>query len=108
MTHPNKAMGNGYEYRFLERMIALGAVKTHRNYGSLGFTDVSWTDKNGFTHEAQLKFSSKKMPHVSQKYIDELKIYAKRKTKTKVWLVKKCSIRAKSKDKGKELWTPIN
>lgn len=90
MTHPNKKKGNAFETRFLQKMKSIGATRIHRHYGSIGITDVEWTDKEGQKHEAQLKFSSKKTPYISQKEAEELYDYAKSKTDgTIVWLVKK-------------------
>ena len=90
MTHPNKRKGNAFENRFLQKMKSIGATKTHRNYGSIGITDVQWTDKECQKHEAQLKFSSKKTPYVTNSECERLYEYAKSKTDgTIVWLVKK-------------------
>jgi len=110
MTHPNKEKGNSYENGFLTRMQRIGATKIHRNYGSIGTMDVSWTDVLGQKHEAQLKFSSLKLPKVSRTYFDNLIEYAYRmkKKNTKCWLICKCSRLSKSKDRDREVWIPLN
>lgn len=101
MTHPNKQKGNDYERRFLKERLKKGATRAVRHYGSLGITDVEWTDKNGYQHEAQLKFSSKHMPYIRFKEECKLKQYALEKKGVKVWLVMKQS-------RKKEVWRALN
>lgn len=102
MTHPNKKKGNNYENRFITRMKKLGAKSAIRHYGSIGITDVEWTDQNGKKHEAQLKFSSRGTPRISKKEMNSLYDYAQKlKGKVKVWLVKKQSYK-------KEEWFLLN
>jgi len=92
LTHPNKKRGNNYEYRFMKKRIKEGATDVIRHYGSLGATDVEWTDKNGQRHEAQLKFSSKVRPGINLRDWFRLKEYAESKPKIKIWLVTKQSL----------------
>jgi len=91
MTHKNKKKGNNYENRFLENLKKQGAKKAWRHYGSLGATDIEWTDKAGQEHEAQLKFSSVKQPKVSREHLELLKEYARQKPHKKIWTVCKLS-----------------
>ena len=100
MTHPNKRKGNAYETRFLKKMEKLGAIRTFRHYGSIGVTDVEWTDKRGQKHEAQLKFSSKK-PRISFQERTRLRSYALAKKDTLVWLVMKTAYK-------EEIWERCN
>lgn len=71
-------------------MQKIGAIRIFRHYGSIGITDVEWTDKYGQKHEAQLKFSSKK-PQISSKEAEILYDYAQKKKSENilVWLVMK-------------------
>lgn len=102
LTHPNKRKGNSYETRFLERMEKQGAIRIYRHYGSIGTTDVEWTDKEGQQHEAQLKFSSKK-PYISVKECEELYDYAQQKKKQNIliWLIMKTAYKP-------EVWKRLN
>jgi len=101
MTHKNKIMGNAYEHRFIDRLKKYGMKKVWRHYGSLGATDVEWTDKDGQEHEAQLKFSSIKQPKVSKAHLELLKEYAiKNKPNKKIWTVCK-------QTRKPEVWTLI-
>lgn len=79
MTHPNKKKDDNYENRFVARMLKLGAKFAVRHYGSLGITDVEWTDKNNQKHEAQLKFS-KNIPRISKDEMQGLQEHAKKLT----------------------------
>ena len=71
-------------------MLKMGAVKAFRHYGSIGVTDVEWTDSKYQKHEAQLKFSSTK-PRISSEECERLLKYAQEKKKENVivWLVMK-------------------
>lgn len=100
MTHKNKKKGNNYETRFLEKRKKEGAKRTWRHYGSLGATDVEWTDKNGQRHEAQLKFSSIRQPKVSAEHLEMLEEYSDQRPNIKIWTV--CKERRKP-----EVWTLI-
>lgn len=66
----------------------------------MGATDIDWTDKKGLQHEAQLKFSTVKLPKMGDKSMEALKRYAKMRKKKKIWLVCKVS-------RGEEVWTEI-
>jgi hypothetical protein len=94
-------MGFSYEHRFVERMLKQGAKKAYRHYGSRGIMDVEWTDQFGFKNEAQLKFSSKKQPKVSQKELARIKEYASKKVGVKIWTICKMS-------RGDEIWEAMN
>lgn len=98
----NHAKGFGFEHRFVKRMLKQGARRAVRHYGSRGTMDVEWTDQLGFRHEAQLKFSSKKLPKVSKKEMDKIRPYAERKKEQgiKVWVICKVS-------RGAEVWEAI-
>lgn len=87
MTHKNKKKGNNYENRFIDRLKEQGMKKTWRHYGSLGATDVEWTDKDGQEHEAQLKFSSIKQPKLSKAHLELLIEYARQRSHKKIWTV---------------------
>ena len=100
MTHPNKRKGNNYENRFIKKMLDLGAERAIRHYGSIGVTDVEWTDKHGQKHEAQLKFSSAK-PRITTAEVGRLYEYAKSKKDTLVWLVMKTAYKP-------EIWKKMN
>lgn len=97
----NHSMGFSYEHRFVKKRLKEGAKKAIRHYGSRGVTDVEWTDQFGFKNEAQLKFSSKKIPKVSSKELVRIQEYASRMVEVKVWIV--CKMR-----NGKEVWESIN
>lgn len=96
----NRLIGFSYEHRFVAKLKKQGMKRVKRHYGSMGATDVDWTDKSGQKHEAQLKFSTKKLPKVSDKTILALYRYAKMKKTKKIWLVCKVS-------RGEERWTEI-
>ena len=102
MTHPNKRSGNSYESRFVKKMLKFGARSAFRHYGSIGVTDVEWTDKEGQQHEAQLKFSKKK-PYITAAESERLYVYAIEKIKQNiiVWLIMKTAYKA-------EVWKRIN
>lgn len=89
MTHPNKKKGNGFEYRFLAKMEKQGCTETVRHWGSLGTMDVEWTDTEGVRNEAQLKFSTKKLPKVYGKARKEIVQYAKDNPDKKIWIITK-------------------
>lgn len=97
----NRRKGFGYEHRFVSKRKAEGAKRVKRHYGSLGATDVEWIDALGFKNEAQLKFSTVKLPKVSEKDRRRLRAYANRKKKTKIWIVCKVS-------RGAEIWEALN
>lgn len=100
MTHKNKKKGNNYENRFNTRLKFQGMKKVWRHFGSLGATDVEWTDKDDQEHEAQLKFSSIQQPKLSKKHLELLREYAKQRSHKKIWTV--------CKQSGKpEVWTLI-
>lgn len=94
-------MGFSYEHRFVAKMIKDGAKSAIRHYGSRGIMDVEWTDSEGFRHEAQLKFSSKKQPKVSKKERLRIEEYAAKKQGVKVWIVCKMVYKA-------EIWEAVN
>jgi len=95
-------MGFSYEHRFVERMLKQGAKRAIRHYGSRGIMDVEWTDQFGFKNEAQLKFSSKVQPKVSNKELVRIKEYAEKvKGKRKVWII--CKMTRKE-----EVWVAMN
>jgi len=96
----NRQHGFQYEYRFVRRLKKEGMKKVKRHYGSMGATDIDWTDKKGQKHEAQLKFSTKTLPKISQKTYEALQRYAKMKKTKKIWLVCKVS-------RGDERWLEI-
>lgn len=97
----NHSMGFSYEHRFVAKLLKKGARRAVRHYGSRGVTDVEWVDQLGFKHEAQLKFSSKKIPKVSGKELVRIKEYATKKVGVKIWIVCK-------KSHGAELWEAVN
>lgn len=99
----NRRTGFGFEYRFLEKRKKEGARRAYRHYGSLGVTDVEWTDSLGFKNEAQLKFSTVKLPKVSEADKRKIAIYAEAKKEkgVKVWIVCKMS-------RGAEVWEAMN
>ena len=86
-------MGNNFENRFLKKRRKEGATKVLRHYGSLGITDIDWTDKDGQKHEAQLKFSSIRQPNISAKDMVRLKEYSNFRPNIKIWTVCKQSRR---------------
>lgn len=88
ITHPNKKKGSAYEHRFVKRMLEQGATRAIRHYGSLGITDVEWTDSDGNKHEAQLKYSAK-VPRISHKERCDLEEYARARKDVSVWLIMK-------------------
>jgi len=103
LVRKNHGRGFAYEHRFVEKRLKEGALKAIRHYGSRGICDVEWTDKSGQSHEAQLKFSTVKLPKVSVKERDRIEGYAMEKIKDgiKVWIVCKIS-------RGPERWECIN
>lgn len=97
----NRNMGSSYEHRFVRRLKKQGMAKVWRHYGSLGATDVEWTDKDGVEHEAQLKFSTIRQPKISKEHLAMLQEYArKNKPNKKIWVVCKLS-------RKPEVWTLI-
>lgn len=96
-------MGFSYEQRFATKLLKQGAQKVTRHYGSLGISDIEWVDSLGFKNEAQLKFSSIRLPKVSAKEMERIKPYAKKikKKGIKCWIVCKMS-------HGAEIWTAMN
>ncbi len=100
MTFKNKRKGNSFEYRFIEERKKQGAKKAWRHYGSLGATDIEWTDKDGQEHEAQLKFSSIKQPKLTKAHLEMLKEYAGQRPHKKIWTVCK-------QTRKPEIWTLI-
>lgn len=99
----NHSKGFSFEHRFVEKRLKEGAKRAIRHYGSRGIMDVEWTDALGFKNEAQLKFSSVKLPTVSKKEMERIKPYAmeKKKEGIKVWVVRKMS-------RGGEVWEAMN
>jgi len=97
----NRQHGFAYEARFCARLKKQGMKRVKRHYGSMGAADVEWTDKKQ-RHHAQLKFSTLKLPKVSQKTMDALKKYAEYQERrgVKVWLICKMS-------HGEEKWLEI-
>ena len=81
-------------------MLRQGAKKAIRHYGSIGITDVEWTDKEDQKHEAQLKFSSKK-PRITTSECERLFEYAQKKKDVLVWLIMKTAYKA-------EIWKRLN
>jgi len=96
----NRLIGFSYEHRFVASLKKKGMKRVKRHYGSMGATDVDWTDRKGQRHEAQLKFSTIAVPKISQKTMDALTRYAKMKKTKKIWLVCKVS-------RGEEKWMEI-
>ncbi len=96
-------MGFSYELRFVNKRKKEGAKKAFRHYGSKGIMDVEWTDQFGFRNEAQLKFSSIKLPKVSAKERARIIPYAllKKKKHIKIWIICKVS-------RGAETWELMN
>lgn len=99
----NKANGMGFEHSFIKKRKEQGATRAIRHYGSRGVTDVEWTDAMGFKNEAQLKYSTIKLPQVSMKERERIKPYAEAKKKEgiKVWIVRKVA-------HGAEVWEAMN
>lgn len=97
----NHSMGFNFEHRFVEKLKKKGAKIAFRHYGSRGIMDVEWTDQLGFKNEAQLKFSSKKLPKVSGKELVRIKEYAAKRVGVKVWIV--CKMKH-----GAEVWKAQN
>lgn len=99
----NHAKGFGYEHRFIARRLEQGAQWAIRHYGSRGVMDVEWIDQLGFKNEAQLKFSSVKLPTVKKKEMERIKPYAEKRKKLgiKCWIVCK-------KSNGAEVWEAVN
>ena len=99
----NKRNGFQYERTFLNQRKKEGATLAIRHYGSKGVTDVEWTDQLGFKNEAQLKYSTIKMPKVSSKEMAKIIVYAQEKKKEgiKVWTVCKQA-------RGAEVWEAMN
>ena len=93
-------MGNNFENRFVARLKAQGMKKVWRHYGSLGATDVEWTDKDSQEYEAQLKFSSIKQPKLSKAHLELLIEYARQRPHKKIWTVCK-------QTRKPEVWTLI-
>lgn len=96
----NRQHGFQYEHRFAAKLKKDGMKRVKRHYGSLGATDVDWTDEKGQKHEAQLKYSQIKLPKLGPKKMEALKRYAAMKKTKKIWLVCKMS-------RGEEKWTEI-
>ncbi len=107
MTKPqavkNKHNGMGWEHRFVKRMLKEGAKRAIRHYGSRGVTDVEWTDQLGFKHEAQLKYSTIKLPGISKKERDRIADFAtgKKAEGIKIWIIRKQA-------RGPEIWEGMN
>lgn len=99
MIKKNHAKGFGFEHRFVKRLLKNGAKKAFRHYGSRGIMDVEWVDQLGFKNEAQLKFSSVKVPKVSKKEIERIKPYAEKKKLEgiRIWIIRKMA-------HGDEVW----
>lgn len=99
----NKNNGMGFEHRFVKKRLADGAKRAIRHYGSRGVTDVEWTDQLGFKNEAQLKYSTVKMPVISKKEMERIRPYAtaKKLEGIKVWIVRKQA-------HGPEVWEACN
>ncbi len=98
----NRQHGFAYEHRFAAKLKKQGMKRVKRHYGSLGISDVEWTDKDKQRHHAQLKFSTIKLPKINTKTMTALKKYAQYQNKrgVKVWLICKMS-------HGEERWTEI-
>lgn len=98
----NHSNGFSFEHRFVEKRLKQGAKRAIRHHGSKGVTDVEWTDAMGFKNEAQLKFSTVKLPKISAKEMQKIILYAfeKKKEGIKVWTVCKMS-------RGAEIWECI-
>lgn len=107
MTRPqavkNKHNGMGFEHRFVAKRLKEGAKRAIRHYGSRGVTDVEWTDQLGFMNEAQLKYSTVKMPTISKKERARIIPFAaaKKLEGIKVWIVLKQA-------HGAEKWEAMN
>ena len=99
----NKRNGMGWEHTFVAKRKKEGATRAIRHYGSRGVTDVEWTDQLGFKNEAQLKYSTVKMPQVSKKERARIAPYAaeKKLEGIKVWIVRKLA-------RGPEVWEAMN
>jgi len=99
----NKHNGMGFEHRFVAKRKKEGAKIAIRHYGSRGVTDVEWTDQLGFKNEAQIKYSTIKLPVVSKKEMEKIKPYAaaKKLEGIKVWVVRKQA-------RGAEVWEAMN
>lgn len=98
-----RQQGFGFERRFIKKMKKEGAKRAIRHYGSYGVMDVEWTDALGFKNEAQLKYSTKKLPKVSLKERARIKPYAEKKKKQgiKCWIICKHA-------RGAEVWEAVN
>ena len=96
----NRLIGFSYEHRFVAALKKKGMKKVKRHYKSMGATDIDWTDKDGIQNEAQLKFSTAKLPKMGDKSMEALMRYAKMRSTKKIWLVCKVS-------RGEETWTEI-
>ena len=101
MVKRNHTKGFGYEHRFVKKLLKEGARRAIRHYGSRGVTDIEWTNQRGFKHEAQLKFSSIKLPKISGKERVRIQEYAKTKKGVTIWIVCKLS-------RGPETWEVIH
>ena len=97
----NHTMGFNFEHRFVAKLKKQHAKSVLRHYGSRGIMDIEWTDQLGFKNEAQLKFSSKRLPKVGGKELVRIKEYAANKVGVKVWIVCK-------KSHGAEVWIAMN
>lgn len=97
----NRKIGFSYEHRFVGKLFSKGAKYVLRHYGSLGKTDIEWVDQFGFKNEAQLKFSTKRLPKVTGEELDKIKEYAATKEGIKIWIVCKQSHKP-------EVWQAIN
>ena len=93
MPNKNYIAGAAFEARFLASLLKKGhAVKGGRFYASKGITDIWWVDKNGVHHEAQLKYSAKRNPYITNDEMQSINEFAaKMNGVMKVWLVKKQS-----------------
>lgn len=93
MPNKNYRKGASFESRFISNLLKYGdAIKAGRFYASKGVTDVWWVDDKGHHNEAQLKFSSKKIPYISPSEMQKLELFATDMDgKILVWLVKKQS-----------------
>lgn len=101
MPNNNYRKGASFESRFIAKLLKDGyAVKAGRFYASRGVTDVWWLDKEGRHHEAQLKFSCIKEPHIPKEELWNLRAFANKFEKQiTTWLVKKQALKPQIMEK---------